>query len=249
MAFETPRYSRRQVKLAGESLRAVPIVSEDVYRALPIISNWRAAHAYPLNTFQATLRKKLNALGLHGQEVVVGQRLKRLPSIAAKLDRFHTMALDRMQDIAGLRAVLPGVKKLQLLAHSYYDASRFTHELRQVHDYVAAPKPDGYRSIHLVYRYNNPRAPAYEGLHVEQSITALTLRKPASGELRGLKLVDLINMDVTALITLLPRISSPTLTAADAAAMDLPDLTQCAIEVASFFVTRAQLETLESPPA
>ncbi|TAA26563.1 phage tail assembly protein [Pseudoxanthomonas winnipegensis] len=83
----------------------------------------------------------------------------------------------------------------------------------------------------------------------EQSITALTLRKPASGELRGLKLVDLINMDVTALITLLPRISSPTLTAADAAAMDLPDLTQCAIEVASFFVTRAQLETLESPPA
>ncbi|TAA26582.1 RelA/SpoT domain-containing protein [Pseudoxanthomonas winnipegensis] len=174
MAFETPRYSRRQVKLAGESLRAVPIVSEDVYRALPIISNWRAAHAYPLNTFQATLRKKLNALGLHGQEVVVGQRLKRLPSIAAKLDRFHTMALDRMQDIAGLRAVLPGVKKLQLLAHSYYDASRFTHELRQVHDYVAAPKPDGYRSIHLVYRYNNPRAPAYEGLHVELQLrTAL----------------------------------------------------------------------------
>jgi len=135
--------------------------------ALPIVSNWRAAHAYPLNTFQATLRKKLNALDLRGNEVVVGQRLKRLPSISGKLRRFDTMALDRMQDIAGLRAVVPTMSKLRQLRTSYETGSRFTHELRSVHDYVATPKVDGYRSIHLVYRYDNPKAPSYEGLHVE----------------------------------------------------------------------------------
>lgn len=82
-----------------------------------------------------------------------------------------------------------------------------------------------------------------------QRIDRLDLRKPGAGELRGLKLVDVINMDVTALITLLPRITSPTLTTADVSAMDLPDLTACAVEVASFFLTRAQRATQDFQPA
>ena len=40
-------------------------------------------------------------------------------------------------------------------------------------------------------------------------ITNVTLRKPASGELRGVLLIDLLNMDVSSLIKVIPRISSP----------------------------------------
>jgi putative GTP pyrophosphokinase len=33
--------------------------------------------------------------------------------------------------------------------------------------YAAEPKSDGYRGIHLIYRYQNPNVPFYNGLHLE----------------------------------------------------------------------------------
>lgn len=82
----------------------------------------------------------------------------------------------------------------------------------------------------------------------EQRIESLTLRKPTAGELRGLALNDLLRSDVASLQTLLPRISTPTLTAADAAALDLPDLAAIAGEVLGFFMSRADKAAL-SPSA
>ncbi|UQY89540.1 phage tail assembly protein [Stenotrophomonas rhizophila] len=74
-------------------------------------------------------------------------------------------------------------------------------------------------------------------------ISSLTLRKPNAGTLRGIKLADLLQMDVGALTTLLPRISTPTLTAADAAKLDPVDLVAIATEVGNFFLTKAQRES------
>lgn len=136
---------------------------------LPVISNWRAAHAYPLNTFQATLRNKLARLGLSNKRAPVGQRLKRLPSVTKKLQRFPRMNLQQMQDIAGLRAVVPSMLNLRDLFDAYTYAN-FAHELRDIDDYVQDPKGDGYRSIHLIYRYQNYTAPEYDGLLVELQI-------------------------------------------------------------------------------
>ena len=65
-------------------------------------------------------------------------------------------------------------------------------------------------------------------------ITEITLRKPAAGELRGLKLADLINGDVNATIRLVPRISQPTVTEQEVAAMDVADLLGCADAIAGF---------------
>ncbi|AMV07703.1 MULTISPECIES: phage tail assembly protein [Xanthomonas] len=78
----------------------------------------------------------------------------------------------------------------------------------------------------------------------EQTITDLKVRKPGAGELRGLKLAELLQMDVTALATLLPRISSPTLTTADVNAMDPADLLAVGQEVALFFLPKAQREVV-----
>ncbi|MDI9069977.1 phage tail assembly protein [Xanthomonas oryzae] len=76
----------------------------------------------------------------------------------------------------------------------------------------------------------------------EQTITQVTVRKPGAGELRGLKLTDVLQLDVTALATLLPRISSPTLTTADVNAMDPADLLALGQEVQLFFLPKAQRE-------
>jgi len=79
----------------------------------------------------------------------------------------------------------------------------------------------------------------------ESKITEITLRKPASGELRGLKLGDLINGDVSATIRLVPRISQPSLTEQEVAALDPADLLACADAVAGFL----QKKGAESPAA
>ncbi|WP_313128885.1 phage tail assembly protein [Stutzerimonas nitrititolerans] len=76
-------------------------------------------------------------------------------------------------------------------------------------------------------------------------IAEITLRKPASGELRGLKLGDLINGDVSATIRLVPRISQPSLTEQEVAALDPADLLACADAVAGFL----QKKGAESPAA
>ena len=68
----------------------------------------------------------------------------------------------------------------------------------------------------------------------KNSITEITLRKPAAGELRGLKLADLINGDVNATIRLVPRISQPSLTEQEVSALDVADLLGCADTIAGF---------------
>jgi len=74
----------------------------------------------------------------------------------------------------------------------------------------------------------------------ETSITSIDVRKPGPGELRGLTLKDVGEVKFDTMIRLLPRITSPALTEAEVAAMDLADFTAMATEVASFLLTRAQ---------
>lgn len=76
----------------------------------------------------------------------------------------------------------------------------------------------------------------------EQKIELVTLRKPMAGELRGVSLADLLNMDVLALRKVLPRISTPTLTDHDIGRMDPADLLQCGVKVAGFLLQRSMRE-------
>jgi hypothetical protein len=149
MPWPIPAYSRGQVNRAGEILRNGLASTNDLDFATDVLTNWRACHGYPLNTFQATLRRKLRGIS---PSAFVAQRLKRSPSIISKLQRFPEMQLARMQDIGGLRAVVPALSHVKRLVSSY-QSSRFLHELVSTRDYIASPKTSGYRSVHLVYRY------------------------------------------------------------------------------------------------
>lgn len=67
-----------------------------------------------------------------------------------------------------------------------------------------------------------------------QTIDALQLRKPTAGELRGLSLVNVLQMDVDALAALLPRISTPVIHKPEVMVMDPADLLACGIQVGGF---------------
>lgn len=169
-----PCEKRNQINKAGKILsesdpKNRKAVNLNFFWAIELANKWRACHAYPINTFQATLRLKLKS-GTFGNNPIVAQRLKRMPTIIDKLQRYPAMQLTTMQDIGGVRAVLDNTEHVYKLAAGYRE-SKWQHELFQEKDYIQHPRDeDGYRSLHLIYKYKNKRAPEYDGLRLELQI-------------------------------------------------------------------------------
>ena len=69
-------------------------------------------------------------------------------------------------------------------------------------------------------------------------ISTITLRRPRSGALRGINLIDLANLNTTALMTVLPRITDPSLTKEEVGGLDPADLTAIGVEVANFLAQK-----------
>jgi len=96
----------------------------------------------------AQARMPLDVLALH-------YRLKSGASIRGKLQRKQlpetaAAAGAALRDIAGLRAVLSTREAVYRYADLLMQSSGM--QLEDVHDYIAVPKPSGYRSLHLIAR-------------------------------------------------------------------------------------------------
>jgi len=165
-----PAISKKRIDKAGDILAEKLSPDGFVDSPIEILNKWRLCHAYPINTFQSTLRTKLSR-GDFGEDYIVAQRLKRSSTVIEKLKEIDGMRLTRMQDIAGVRAILPTIQDVRALEAQYRDSERFTHELINFKDYIHSPKNEtGYRSLHFIYRYNNERAVAHNGLLIELQI-------------------------------------------------------------------------------
>ena len=70
-------------------------------------------------------------------------------------------------------------------------------------------------------------------------IDSITLRKPNSEELRGVSLAELLQMDVNSLVKVVPRISTPTLTAVEVTSMDPADLFALGTKVSGFLLQKS----------
>jgi len=71
------------------------------------------------------------------------------------------------------------------------------------------------------------------------TIDSITLRKPNSGELRGVSLSELLQLDVNSLIKVVPRISTPSLTSIEVAAMDPADLVALSLKITGFLLQKS----------
>lgn len=169
MAWTDPEHTPEEVNAAGRKLAQLtfPVNTLDGLEALAVINNWRASHAYPLNTFQITLPRKGKKVE---REILVAQRIKRLDSIHRKLSDKKTMRMTQMQDIAGCRIVFKNMSSISKLVKDY-KTSRFEHQFRGEKDYISQPKPDGYRCHHLVFQYKGTLfTEQYDGLRVEVQV-------------------------------------------------------------------------------
>lgn len=175
MAWTEPKYSRSRVDKAGQLLaadadRSGAASPEEWNQALAVINNWRSSHGYPLYMMGKTLLRRARKVD---GKALVAQRLKRLDSISLKLRRFEKMRLSRMQDIGGCRAILSNADQVTELAKTYLDSitknPRSRMELIGCDDYIYEPKPDGYRSCHLIFKYRSAseQSSKYNGLRIE----------------------------------------------------------------------------------
>lgn len=169
----TPPPSNAALDRAGEVLRVEAFNNKDqkeaLAQALHTLSDWRKAHSYALNTFQAMLRGRCKSMGFHDEDYFVAQRLKRVPSIVSKLHRSKTR-LSQIQDIAGLRVVLPTVSDVRCF-HDKLITSPAKHEAKlPATDYIDHPRDSGYRSIHQIFKYRNATHSDLNKLSVEVQI-------------------------------------------------------------------------------
>jgi len=119
MAWTRLSYDRQRVNKAGQALVNNNLPENEQDAELVIVNNWRSAHSYPLHCLKMNLKER--ALKID-RKAIIAQRLKRLPSIQAKLKREPLMKLTQMQDIGGCRAVLPTINDVDLLVKVYQEA-------------------------------------------------------------------------------------------------------------------------------
>lgn len=89
-------------------------------------------------------------------------------------ERQSGMAFSRMQDIGGCRAVVGTATKVDSLVATCEGAAGRSKgpELIRKYDYISSPKSDGYRGVHLIYRYRSAakEKKAWNGLRIEVQI-------------------------------------------------------------------------------
>ncbi len=179
MVWVKPQYTKGQIDRAGEILsRENPFaegISEDEYfQAFDIVNHWRAVHAYPLQTMKMALKRRAKRVC---PSAIVAQRLKRLVSIRLKLrlsrESGNHPSLSQMQDIGGCRAVLETVTQVRKVERLFEVASKKNPsrgpQFSKTFDYITKPKENGYRSLHLVYRFrsDSPKHLCYNGQRIE----------------------------------------------------------------------------------
>lgn len=157
-----PGGSKSRVNRAGNAVRDETAEIEDYL----VIEEWRAAHRYVLNTFQAILRNRTR-----DSNITVAQRHKRRSTIFDKLMRFPEMQLARMDDVAGCRLIFRDIASLEKFRTEFHKA-RFHHKRKNEsnkYNYIENPKNTGYRGIHDVYSYdvNSETGKNLKGLLVE----------------------------------------------------------------------------------
>jgi len=116
LKWVSPRYSKKAVNRAGVVLADPHSRLVETGHALDVLNNWRASHALPLNAIQMNLRLASRRVC---SKPLIAQRLKRTPSAIAKLRRFDSMQLARMQDVGGCRAVVDNVGQVKRLFQSF----------------------------------------------------------------------------------------------------------------------------------
>ncbi len=144
-----PEHTKSPVRRASRVIAKGVGDPAEVQAARDILSNYRSAHAYPLNAVTVTVKQRALIVN---RGAVVAERRKRLPTILDKLKRYPHMSITTMQDLGGCRVVLGSVAEVERLVSVLRDLPRSRNRVIPVADYLhdsPGPRDSGYRGVHL----------------------------------------------------------------------------------------------------
>lgn len=148
------RLSKNQARRAGELLsRCADPFGEDALPARQVVDEWREAHKEIFLAVPEVLKDISYAID---SKAVVVSRLKRMDTIVGKLRRPGlNMKLNEMCDIVGCRVIASDIEAVKQIS------AEVGHRLNVkpkagVKDYILYPKPNGYRSTHVIARHDAP---------------------------------------------------------------------------------------------
>jgi ppGpp synthetase/RelA/SpoT-type nucleotidyltranferase len=175
MAWAVRSVSKGEIDRAGRALMKLPPHDPRRETAIVVVDSWRSSHAYPLQIVKMTLLQRARKID---PNALIAQRLKRRRSIEAKLRDNPNMKLSQMQDIGGCRAVLSNNIQVTQLVNKYKEfhakspKNRSDWDGSDDFDYILRPKPDGYRSVHLIFRFysSSAKRSMYNGQRIEIQI-------------------------------------------------------------------------------
>lgn len=108
------------------------------------LAETRAAREAYVQSFTEDLRRLLEQEGMAAK---VYGRPKHLYSIWKKMRRKH-LAMDELYDLRAVRVMVDSVAQCYAVLGMVH--SRWQHIAKEFDDYIANPKPNGYRSLHTV---------------------------------------------------------------------------------------------------
>lgn len=159
------KYSSNKITKAGLTILS-STDKEEYSKAVEVINDWRSLHLPVLDELKTAIITLL--LRKNIRIYLVSHRLKRFSSIQNKLDRNPQSKLGTLQDIGGLRIVVPTMsvlnKALSVITENVPEHFEFTKEPVS---YIETPKKtSGYRSVHFVYKYHSNNR-NLDGLKIE----------------------------------------------------------------------------------
>ena len=164
-------FSKKEVMRAGERIAGDLLwtaqSAPEIQKAFFIANRWRDSHAYPMKSVRLSLAAFMRMNGIEGSVV---SRLKRMQAIRKKLSRENSrFTLNQLQDLGGCRVIVNSISDVDKLSKVL--KSRLRHEVKRDDDYINSPKPDGYRSHHLILSYfGKGGAAVYNGRSIEVQV-------------------------------------------------------------------------------
>ena len=138
-----------------DDMKVIADLNEEFSHTMePILRMYHAA----MNTTESRLnviKDEFKYRGLRNPIHHIDTRLKSMKSILGKLEKKDlslslSEACNNIYDIAGIRVVCPYIKDVYLIKERI-EAQDDIHVI-EVKDYIANPKPNGYRSLHMIIR-------------------------------------------------------------------------------------------------
>lgn len=137
-------YSNGDYERLGQRLRGYNNRNDIPIEDLELLQTLRTGYKTPLSIIFESLQKSIIKIN---KNAIVTYRVKRIDSIISKLKRLPGTQLPRLEDIAGCRCILKNNEEVYKLKRQL-EKELFIKSDRN--DYIANPKPDGYKSLHLI---------------------------------------------------------------------------------------------------